>query len=177
MRRKMRKVWYVIKKFLVVGIFIYVCILALVQTIKLHKRDRTIENQNVIIKYYEDLYVSDDKDYQEALNQLKEANQKIAEMQQQQTSYELDDTYINNKFPHDGIYYREAYDEVQFYSDMTCTREIYNVRLMSSAIDSCNAKNGLFVYCLRMDDGKICYCTEMPYLVSEGKYEELHEKN
>ena len=104
--------------------------------------------------------------------QLEEANKELIELEQEVNEIVEDDNYLNVKFPPDGNYYKEAFDEVIFYSDPTCTEKIYDARFMSPKIDSAQAENGLNIYCLRLDNGEICYCTESPYLITEGKYNE-----
>ena len=106
--------------------------------------------------------------------QLEEANKELIELELQleQEIKAEDYNYLNVKFAPDGNYYKEAYDVVTFYSDPYCTKKIYDVRFMSPEIDSARAENGLNIYCLRLDNGEICYCTESPYLITEGKYNE-----
>lgn len=110
--------------------------------------------------------------------------EKELENYQQQENYEeqediiqeskVDNEYLNVKFPYDGKYYKEAYNSVTFYSDSTCTEEIYDARFISAGIDEAQAKNGLIIYCLRLDSGEICYCTQRPYLITEEKYNEMN---
>lgn len=109
--------------------------------------------------------------------QLEEANKELIELELElQLEQEIkaeDYNYLNIKFAPDGNYYKEAYDVVTFYSDPYCTKKIYDVRFMSPEIDSARAENGLNIYCLRLDNGEICYCTESPYLITEEKYNEM----
>ena len=122
------------------------------------------------------------------IESTRQQNEKIKELQkevekyeqeadlkeQEETSREVEDnTYLTVKFPFDGSYYKEAYDQVTFYSDPTCTEEIADARFMSPEIDTAQAKNGLSIYCLRLDNGEICYCTDSPYLITEKKYKEF----
>lgn len=143
-------------------------------------KSRKIDKQNKIIRMYETTYISDEsetaKNISELEIQLEAANARISELEQQVNGGVQDNVYLNLRFPTDGSYYKEAYDEVQFYSDPTCTVKISDVRFMSAEVDVRQAENGLEIYCLRMDNGQICYCTEGPYLVTEKKYKEMHKK-
>ncbi len=130
------------------------------------EKGRLVENtRSTMEEQYEEI--------QSLKEQIKEKENKIAELEQQVKTVE-DETYMQLKFPSDGNYYKEAYNEVQFYSDATCTIKIDNVRFMSSYVDT-SAENGLSIYCLRKDDGKICYCTESPYLITENDYKEYYK--
>lgn len=143
-------------------------------------KSRKIDKQEKIIRMYETTYISDEsetaKNISELESQLEAANSRIAELEQQINGGVQDNVYFNLRFPTDGNYYKEAYDEVQFYSDPTCTVKISDVRFMSAEVDTRQAENGLEIYCLRMDNGQICYCTEGPYLITEKKYNEMHEE-
>lgn len=138
-------------------------------------KNQKIKDQKAIIHQYEEEYITSTEEI-DAESNLEDANKRIAELEQQISSGVEDNTYINIKFPSDGNYYKEAYDEVQFYSDPYCTVKLSNVRFMSPNIDNSQAENGLSIYCLRMDNGEICYCTESPYLITEGKYNEMKEE-
>lgn len=144
------------------------------------KKSREIDKKNKIIHMYETTYVTEESETSKKISdlesQLEDANIQIVELEQHINSGVHDNVYFNLRFPTDGNYYKEAYDEVQFYSDPTCTVKISDVKFMSAAIDSTQAENGLEIYCLRMDNGQICYCTEAPYLITEGKYDEMHKK-
>ncbi len=144
------------------------------------KKSREISKQNKIIHMYETTYLSDEsetaKSISELESQLEAANNRIVELEQQINGGIQDNVYFDLRFPTDGNYYKEAYDEVPFYSDPTCTIKISDVRFMSSEVDHGQAENGLEIYCLRMDNGQICYCTESPYLITEKKYNEMHEE-
>ena len=144
------------------------------------KKNREIDKKDKIIHMYETTYVTGESETSKKISdlesQLEDANIQIVELEQHINSGVQDNVYFNLRFPTDGNYYKEAYDEVQFYSDPTCTVKISDVKFMSAAIDSTQAENGLEIYCLRMDNGQICYCTEAPYLITEGKYDEMHKK-
>ena len=144
------------------------------------KKSREIDKKNKIIHMYETTYVTEESETSKKISdlesQLEDANIQIVELEQHINSGVQDNVYFNLRFPTDGNYYKEAYDEVQFYSDPTCTVKISDVKFMSAAIDSTQAENGLEIYCLRMDNGQICYCTEAPYLRTEGTYDEMHKK-
>lgn len=119
-----------------------------------------------------------DEEIEELQKELEEYKQKAELAEQEEISVEVEDnTYLTLKFPSDGNYYKEAYNRVTFYSDPTCTEEIDNARFMSPEIDAAQAKNGLDIFCLRLDNGKICYCTESPYLITEKKYNEFKTEN
>lgn len=133
--------------------------------------------------------IQQEKQEKEEIIQVQE--EKIQELQQElqnvkiekerlekrtESAIEKDENYLNVKFSSDGSYYKEAYDKVQFYSDSTCTIKLDNVRFMSAEIDYAQAGNGLNIYCLRLDSGIICYCTERPYLITEEKYNEIKSK-
>lgn len=143
-------------------------------------KNRKIDKQEKIIRMYETTYVTGESDtankISELESQLEDANSRIAELEQQINGGVQENVYFNLRFPTDGTYYKEAYDDVQFYSDPTCTVKISDVRFMSAEVDVRQAENGLEIYCLRMDNGQICYCTEAPYLITEGKYNEMHEE-
>lgn len=89
--------------------------------------------------------------------------------------------YLNLKFPSDGNFYKEAYDEITFYTDPTCTIELETeATFMSPEIDTVEAENGLAIYCLRLYNNEICYCPQnkgQPYLITEEKYNELKAEN
>lgn len=107
---------------------------------------------------------------------LKAANDRANAAEQSLVGTTEDESYMQMKFPSDGNYYKEAYDEIKFYSDVTCTQPIKDARFMSAEIDTGVATNGLQVYALRLDSGKICYCSQnegRPYLVTEQCYNEL----
>lgn len=118
------------------------------------------------------------KQQNEEIEKLQEELEKYKQQEiineQEEISMDVEDNaYLIVKFPSDGNYYKEAYDRVTFYSDSTCTEEIDDARFMSPEIDKAQAKNGLEIFCLRLDNGRICYCTESPYLITEKKYNEL----
>ena len=144
------------------------------------KKNREIDKKDKIIHMYETTYVTGESETSKKISdlesQLEDANSKIAELEQQISGGVQDNVYFNLRFPTDGNYYKEAYDDVQFYSDPTCTVKISNVRFISAEVDSRQAENGLEIYCLRMDNGRICYCTKEPYLITEKKYYEMHKK-
>lgn len=122
----------------------------------------------------EQVQVNEDEDQiKELQQQLKEANSEKEELEKKANAIANDGNYLNVKFPSDGNFYKEAYDQVQFYSNSACTIKIDNPRFMSPEIDSAQAENGLNIYCLRLDSGMICYCTESPYLITEKKYNEI----
>lgn len=112
-----------------------------------------------------------------AEEELKEARIRITELEQQISSGAEDNTYLNIKFPTDGCYYKERNDAITFYSDPTCTVKISSsIRFMSQTRDSDEAENGLAIYCLRMDNGKICYCPQnkgYPDLITEQEYNQI----
>lgn len=142
------------------------------------KMNKKIERQKKAIDMYEETYLGTDSmstKLSELESQLEDANSIVAELEQKISGMSEDETYLNIAFPTDGNYYKEAYDEVKFYADPTCTIEIKNVRFMSATQKSEQAKNGLEIYCLRMDNGKICYCTQSPYLITEQKYIEMQQ--
>lgn len=142
------------------------------------KRDILKEQQetnNRLSNIEEKLNGEESEEVTELRQQLADAQIQITELEQQTNGKNDDETYIHLKFPSDGSYYKEAYDSVTFYSDPECTKKISNVRFMSPEMDSTQAENGLNIYCLRMDNGKICYCTDSPYLITEAKYNEMHK--
>lgn len=132
------------------------------------------ETNNRLTNIEEILDGKESEDVTELRQQLADAQIQITELEQQTNGVTDDGTYVSLKFPSDGNYYKEAYDSVTFYSDPECTQKIFNVRFMSPEVDSTQAENGLSIYCLRMDNGKICYCTDVPYLITEAKYKETH---
>lgn len=132
------------------------------------------ETNNRLTNIEERLDGKESEEVTELRQQLADAQIQITELEQKTNGITDDGTYVSLKFPSDGNYYKEAYDSVTFYSDPECTQKISNVRFMSAKIDSAQAENGLSIYCLRMDNGKICYCTDSPYLITETKYKEMH---
>ena len=140
--------------------------------------DEQRETNNRLNSIQETLAGEDSEEIADLKQQLSEALSKNAEYEQQTNCASNDATYVQLKFPSDGNYYKEAYDEIQFYSDSECGRDdkIFDVRFMSPEVDTVQAEKGFTVYCLRMDSGEICYCTESPYLITESKYIEMHEE-
>lgn len=171
----MSKIWRAVK--VVVVIFMVVWFISLL--FGNSSKSRKLDKQNKIIHMYETTYINGESEFSSQISelesQLEAANSRIAELEQQVNGGVQDNVYFNLRFPADGNYYKEAYDEVQFYSDPTCTVKISDVRFMSAEVDLRQAENGLEIYCLRMDNGQICYCTEGPYLITEKKYNEMHE--
>lgn len=136
-------------------------------------KTRKLENEIIDLNRQMDELSNYEKEKQKDLEErLEIANNKIIDFEELKDN---DSTYLNVKFPSDGNYYKEAYDSVIFYEDPTCTIEIENVRFWSPVIDTAKAKNGLDIYCLRLDSGKICYCTQSPYLITEEKYRERQD--
>lgn len=173
--KKFLKVLKVFIKAFVIAIIVLVFITLLVGNFR---KNRKIEKQEKVIQYYETTYLGENSEtsveISELESQLEEANSKVAELEQQINGVTNDETYLNIAFPTDGNYYKDAYDEVKFYADSSCTIEVAGkVRFMSATQKQEQAKNGLQIYCLRMDSGKICYCTESPYLITEQKYIEM----
>ena len=59
--------------------------------------------------------------------------------------------------------------EVQFYSDVTCTKEIETPKFASNTVnDSATDKNNRRPHSLRTTDDQIVYCVSWPDLVSEN---------
>lgn len=143
-------------------------------------KNREVNKQEEIIHMYETTFVHSEEGNLNRIfeleSQLEASNKRIAELEQQVNGITEDNVYISLKFSTDGNYYKEAYDKIEFYKDPECTIKIFNVRFMSSAVDYGKAENGLEIYFLRMDNGEICYCTERPYLITEKKYKEMHNK-
>lgn len=112
-----------------------------------------------------------------AEQELEEARNRITELEQQISSGVEDNTYLRIKFHTDGYYYKNKNDSVTFYFDPTCTEEISEpIRFMSKSMDSDEAENGLAIYCLKMDNGKICYCPQnkgYPDLITEEEYNQI----
>ena len=74
--------------------------------------------------------------------------------------------YIDAIFPKDGTWVLREGSDVQFYSDVTCTKEIKTPKFSSSTInDSAVDKNNRRPHSLRTTDDKIVYCVDWPDLV------------
>ena len=165
-----------VTKEVVFVIFIFfITILAIVQTIRVGVKSRKVNRQALIIQEYKDKY--DEKqieNYEKRISELEEEiKTKIDLQKQSEVGMTEDSTYLNRKFPSDGKYYKDT-ESVIFYSDPSCTVKIFDeLRFMSCYIDSAKAENGLDIYCLRMDNGRICYCTTHPNLVTEKEYNKM----
>lgn len=119
---------------------------------------------------------TENKDVAELENKLAEANKKVEKLESVISATSKDEIYIKVKFPSDGNFYKEAYDEVQFYSDPECTQEIETPSFISKNVDNAQAKNSLNIYCVLTESGTIVYCTQPPYLITEDEYEESHKE-
>lgn len=109
------------------------------------------------------------KEFSDAANigleeQEKEEEAKTATSEEIENAYS---EYVFSVFERNGKLYRVEDDsDVQFYSDVTCTKEIPTPRFLSETInDSAVAKNGLNPHSLLAENGTIVYCTESPSLV------------
>lgn len=154
---------------IIVGIIVIIIIISSAKSCFSKKRSQEIVDSGAIYNMKQQ-----NKKIEELEEEIKEYKKDAEVKKQEEESLRIEDkNYLNVKFPSDGNFYKEAYDAVTFYSDSTCTKELKNVRFMSPEVDTAQAKNGLNIYCLRMDNGEICYCTESPYLITEGKYQEL----
>lgn len=160
------------KKVLVISI-VLITIIFFAKSCSDSNQNRRLRNQ-VSVQKQEN--VADEEEIQKLKKQLKEANKNLIELEQEANEFIEDNNYLNIKFPSDGNYYKEAFDSVTFYSDPTCTEKLDDARFMSPEIDSAQAENGLNILCLRLDNGEICYCTDSPYLITEGKYNEMKEE-
>ena len=77
--------------------------------------------------------------------------------------------YIDAVFPKNGTYVLREGSEVQFYSDVTCTKEIETPKFSSSMVnDSAVDKNNRRPHSLRTTDDRIVYCVDWPDLVDEA---------
>lgn len=160
------------KKVLVISI-VLITIIFFAKSCSDSNQNRRLRNQ-VSVQKQEN--VADEEEIQKLKKHLKEANKNLIELEQEANEFIEDNNYLNIKFPSDGNYYKEAFDSVTFYSDPTCTEKLDDARFMSPEIDSAQAENGLNILCLRLDNGEICYCTDSPYLITEGKYNEMKEE-
>lgn len=157
----------------IVGILLLFFIISSVKSCYNKNNSRKILETGIIMK---ENTQQQNKEIEELQKELEKYKQQAVLKEQEEISLDVEDnTYLTVKFPYDGNLYKEAYDSVTFYSDPTCTEEIDDVIFMSPEIDTAQAKNGLGIYCLRLDSGEICYCTERPYLITEKKYNEINE--
>ena len=77
--------------------------------------------------------------------------------------------YIDAVFPKNGTYVLREGSEVQFYSDVTCTKEIETPKFSSSMVnDSAVDKNNRRPHSLRTTDDRIVYCVDWPDLIDEA---------
>lgn len=78
--------------------------------------------------------------------------------------------YIDAVFPKNGTYVLREGSEVQFYSDVTCTKEELETPKFSSSMvnDSAVDKNNRRPHSLRTTDDRIVYCVDWPDLVDEA---------
>ena len=156
----------------IVGILLLFFIISSVKSCYSKNNSRKILETGTIMKEN----TQQNAEVEELQKELEKYKQQADLKEQEEISLDVEDnTYLTVKFPYDGNFYKEAYDSVTFYSDPTCTEEINAVIFMSPEIDTAQAKNGLGIYCLRLDSGEICYCTERPYLITEKKYNEINE--
>ena len=110
----------------------------------------------------------------ELKSELKEEKQRADRAEQQRTEVTEEGKYLKVKFPSDGNYYVDSYENI-FYRDTTCTKIVENPRFMSPAVDeNLKAANGFTVKALRLEDGSICYCPQdtLLYLVTEQEWQE-----
>lgn len=118
---------------------------------------------------------SNQNDAKEYKKQIKTLQEKIDKLTEEKETIENSKTpkyqdYIDAVFPKDGTYVLREGDEVQFYSDVTCTKEIKTPKFSSSVVnEKATAKNGLNPYSLRTTDNEIVYCTSRPSLVNEAE--------
>ena len=157
--------------FYVIGILLLIIV---VKGCNIQKDLKREVNRRNFLSKKEKMYQQEQKKLKEENEQLKEENKKL--QQELANNKGEDSAFMNLLFTTDGEFYKEAYGDVQFYADSSCTQEINNVRFVSAKIISSEAENGLNIYCLRMDNGEICYCTKSPYLITEGKWEEMQEE-
>ncbi len=115
---------------------------------------------------------------EEVVNLKKQLENKTLEAntsEQKNTEVVNDAHYLQAKFPSDGMYYVDSYENT-FYTDSMCTKPIESKpRFMSPEIDeNLKSQNGFSVKALRLDDGSICYCQidTLIYLVTESEWEE-----
>ncbi len=77
--------------------------------------------------------------------------------------------YIDSVFPKNGTWVLREGTEVQFYSDVTCTKEIETPKFASNTVnDSATDKNNRRPHSLRTTDDQIVYCVSWPDLVNEN---------
>lgn len=105
----------------------------------------------------------------------KEKDQTIVNLEQQINSAVEDDTYLSLCFRTYGEYYKEETGEITFYAEPTCETKLEDVRFISRDVDYKDLGNGSYVYCMRMDNGKICYSKEYPRLIDEEFYNKYYK--
>ena len=176
------------KRVLKVLLWFTVILLIFLTVIKMYDQKTTIRQQRATIQRHNSSIASlegstetveeiEKAEDSSAEQELEEARIRITELEQQISSGVEDNTYLSIKLPTDGYYYKNKNDSVTFYFDPTCTEEISEpIRFMSKSMDSDEAENGLAIYCLRMDNGKICYCPQnkgYPDLITEEEYNQI----
>lgn len=139
---------------------------------KRKNEELTVQNEDA----HNDLS-SKEKEVEDLEKKLEKAKNKIIKLEQKVGKNVEDSVYINLKFSIDGNFYKEAFDVV-YYSDPTCTQIVKEPRFLSSKTDAENADNGLAIYCLRLDNGDICYTprTNTPFLITEAKWQEMKKE-
>ena len=139
---------------------------------KRKNKELTVQNEDV-----NEHLSSKDKEVKDLEKKLEKAKNKIIKLEQKVGKNKDDLVYMNLKFSSDENFYKEAFDTL-YYSDPTCTIIIDNPRFLSSKIDPEEADNGLAIYCLRLDNGEICYTPRKnsPYLITEAKWQEMKKE-
>lgn len=113
----------------------------------------------------------------ETIEKLETENEQLKEKLQQQPKEEPQDNknkyqeYIDVKFPKDGNVYVCTDEDVVFYSDEFCSKQIKKPKFSSNSVDETYAKNGFSIYCLHTTENKIVYTTVYVSLEKENEVE------
>lgn len=114
---------------------------------------------------------SSQEEIEEYKKKVKSLQKELDEVTQEKETLETSKTpkyqeYIDAVFPKNGTWVLREGSDVQFYSDVTCTKEIKTPKFSSSTInDSAVDKNNRRPHSLRTTDDKIVYCVDWPDLV------------